>query len=148
MPEPMLSEDIRKQIQQIFLKLKDPVELLFFGAEVGCDYCSDTLKLIQEVEELSDKISLSIHDLDQDEDLAQRYQVDKVPMLVVAGKHNGQTIDYGVRFAGIPAGHEFSSFIHVLVMVSGRDSSLQETTRQFLQQLKEPVQLQVFVTPT
>ena len=97
---------------------------------------------------MSDKISLSIYDLDQDEELAQRYQIDKAPTLVVAGEHEGQIIDYGVRFAGIPAGHEFSSFIHVLVMVSGRDSSLQKNTRQFLKQLKEPVRLQVFVTPT
>jgi alkyl hydroperoxide reductase subunit AhpF len=148
MAEPLLNEDIRQQVLGIFQQLKDPIQVMFFGAEVGCDYCSDTLQLIQEVADLSEKITLRVHDLDQDVELAKQYQIDKVPMLVIAGKNDSQIVDYGVRFAGIPAGHEFSSLIHVMVMVSGRDSSLQDITRQFLKKLKEPVRLQVFVTPT
>jgi alkyl hydroperoxide reductase subunit AhpF len=53
-----------------------------------------------------------------------------------------------VRYAGIPSGHEFSSLIQDLILVSGRDSGLSEQTREYLAGLKEPVHLQVFVTPT
>ena len=56
--------------------------------------------------------------------------------------------DYGVRFAGIPSGHEFSTLIHDLILVSGRDSGLSPETRAFLKGLEKPVHLQVFVTPT
>ena len=54
----------------------------------------------------------------------------------------------GIRYAGIPSGHEFSSLIHDLILVSGRDSGLGQETRNFLKSLDSPVLLQVFVTPT
>jgi len=42
-----------------------------------------------------------------------------------------------VRFAGIPSGYEFSSFIQDLLLVSGRDSGLRPETRAFLQELRQ-----------
>jgi glutaredoxin-like protein len=57
-------------------------------------------------------------------------------------------LDYGVRLAGIPSGHEFSSLIQDLILVSGRDSGLSAETRKALDDLDKPVLLQVFVTPT
>ncbi len=74
--------------------------------------------------------------------------MDKSPSLVLAARDGDQLTDYGVRFAGIPSGHEFSSLIQSLILVSGRDSALDEKTRQALKALKEPVTLQVYVTPT
>jgi len=44
--------------------------------------------------------------------------------------------------------NEFSSLIQDITLVSNRDSGLNETTRDFLANLTEPVLLQVFVTPT
>jgi glutaredoxin-like protein len=67
---------------------------------------------------------------------------------VIAGVDGGQVLDYGVRFAGVPSGHEFSSLIQDLILVSGRDSGLNPQTREFLGGLEKPVLLQVFVTPT
>jgi len=98
--------------------------------------------------EISDKLGISVFDLNKDQQIAKQYGVDKVPGLVLAGKDGEDLVDYGVRFAGIPAGHEFSTLIHDLILVSGRDSQLSLSTRQFLAELKDPVHLQVFVTPT
>jgi alkyl hydroperoxide reductase subunit AhpF len=86
--------------------------------------------------------------MDRDASIARQYKVDKAPGLVIAGRDGDQLLDYGIRYAGIPAGHEFSSLVHDLILVSGRDSGLDDKTRQFLAGLREPVLLQVFVTPT
>jgi len=53
-----------------------------------------------------------------------------------------------VRLAGIPSGHEFTSFIQDIILVSGRDSGLNPQTREFLKGLEKPILLQVHVTPT
>jgi alkyl hydroperoxide reductase subunit AhpF len=103
---------------------------------------------VQEIVSLSDKLGLQVYDLDEHAGLAEQYHVDKVPGLVLAGKDGDQLRDYGIRYAGIPSGHEFSSLIHDLVLVSSRDSGLEPNTRNFLRELKQPVLLQVFVTPT
>ncbi len=148
MTEKLLNQDITAQVKEVFNQLKQPVEVLFFGRKEGCDYCDDTLQLVQEIVDLSDTLGLQVYDLDEDASLAEQYHVDKTPGFVLAGKDGDQLTDYGIRYAGIPSGHEFSSLIHDLVLVSSRDSGLDQKTRDFLQDLKEPVLLQVFVTPT
>ena len=144
----LIDEDVAGQIKEIFGQLNEPVEVLFFGKNEGCETCDDTRQLVEEVVALSDKIEMSIHDLEGDREVAEKYSVDKAPGLVIAGRDGDRIQDYGVRYAGIPSGHEFSSFINDLIVVSGRDSGLSQKTRDFLKGLEEPVLLQVFVTPT
>ena len=144
----LLNDDIKKQVREVFTQLKNPVQVLFFGDKINCQYCDDTLALVQEVVELSDKLSLAVYDVQDDAAMASQYKVDKTPGLVLAGLEGEQILDFGIRYAGIPSGHEFSSLIHDLVLVSGRDSGLNVKTREFLKKLEKPVHLQVFVTPT
>jgi glutaredoxin-like protein len=71
--------------------------------------------------------------------------IDKIPALAVLG---GSGKDYGIRFFGIPAGYEFASLLEALEMVAKGDSELAPATREKLKELRAPVNLQVFVTPT
>ncbi len=144
----LLDENVTTQIREVFAELKQPVHVLFFGRDQGCDYCNDTRQLAEEVVELSDKLSLSVYDLDTDAEAAQRYNMDKAPGLVIAAKDGNQIIDLGIRYAGIPSGHEFTSFIQDCLLASSRDSGLSADARAFLKALTKPVNLQVFVTPT
>ncbi len=144
----LLNEDIRKQIREVFAELHNPVQILFFGKKEGCGYCDDTYKLAEEVSSLSGKLSFSAYDIVENQDIAEQYEIDKAPSLVIAAKDGDQVVDYGIRFAGIPSGHEFSALIHDLILVSSRESGLDENTRDFLKTLTDPVHLQVFVTPT
>ena len=148
--ERMLDENIQNQVREVFAGMEKPVEILFFGSSdpARCQYCGETRQLLEEVSGLSDLLSLQVYDVDQDAELAQQYKVDGVPGFVLAARDGDQLTDYGIRFKGIPAGHEFSSLINDLLLVSRRDSNLSEETRQFLKGLKQPVYLQVFVTPT
>jgi glutaredoxin-like protein len=145
----LLNDDIVRQVKELFdNELDKQVEVLFFGKKEDCDYCEDTQKLVEEVTDISDKLTISRYDLDEDVEMSQKYNVQMAPGLVIAARDGQQIHDYGIRYAGIPSGHEFSSLIHDLILVSGRDSGLSEKTRQTLQELKKPVHLQVFVTPT
>ena len=144
----ILNENITKQIREAFGGLRHPVQVLFFGKKKKCEHCDETRQLIEEVVALSDKLSLSIYDLEVDVDVVRQYNVDKAPGLVIAAKDGDQVTDFGVRYAGIPAGHEFTSLIQDILLVSSRDSGLKSQTRQFLKGLDQPLLLQVFSTPT
>ena len=148
MTEKLLDKNIVNQVREVFEQLDQPVEVLYFGRKTDCEYCDDTLQLAEEVVAISNKLSLKKYDIDEDVELAHEYNVDKVPGLVFAGRDGEQVVDYGVRMAGIPSGHEFSSLIHDLVLVSSRDSGLSQDTRKSLKEIQEPVLLQVFITPT
>jgi glutaredoxin-like protein len=144
----LLKDDVKDQIRQIFVDLEEPVRLMFFGEKNGCDYCDDTRQLVEEVTALSDKLDVEVYDLADDAEKARQYRVDKAPGLVIARSNGAGFQDFGIRFAGIPSGHEFSSLIQDIILVSRGDSGLSRETRDFLSQLTEPVLLQVFVTPT
>lgn len=145
----LLNEDIRSQVREAFAEMQHPVRLLFFDSRDNCELCKETRQLLEEVVALSDKIGLSTYDLNSDSAIALQYRVDKAPAFVVAvANPDGTFTDTGIQYSGIPSGHEFSTLIQDILLVSGRDSGLKEATRAFLKTVKKPVHLQVFVTPT
>jgi alkyl hydroperoxide reductase subunit AhpF len=147
--EPFLSQALRKQVTEYFSDLKEKVVILYFNSqEQTCEYCEETEQLLSELVSLSEKLSLQVFGLEINRDIATQYHVDKAPGFVIAGLDNGKVIDFGIRFYGIPAGSEFGSLVNDLLMVSNRESSLNNETRLFLAGLKDPVHLMVFSTPT
>lgn len=144
----ILDTKTRDQVREVFNKLTDPVTVLFFGSLESSGSCQETLQLAREVTALSDKITLESYDLQRDADRARTFAVDKAPTLVIAAGKDKALTDFGIRLAGIPSGHEFSSFIQDILLVSEGDSGLAPATREYLKSLSQPLTLQVFVTPT
>ncbi len=140
----LLQEEENVKIKQLFQSMKEPVRILNFSqSSAECEYCAETRQLIKEIAALSEKISVEEYDLGEHTETADRYGVDKAPAIVLLGDR-----DYGIRYYGIPSGYEFVSLLQDILMVSKRDSGLQAGTRQKLAGLKQPLHLQVFVTPT
>ncbi len=145
--EKLLNEQIVGQVKEVFDGLKEPVQLMIFGSE-QCDYCTETRQLVEEVAETHASISTAYYDLEKDADMAARFNVDKAPVIVIAAKNGDEVVNYGIQYSGIPSGHEFSTLINDIILVSGRDSGLDEETRAYLKALDKPLHMQVFVTPT
>ncbi len=147
---PLLDEHIQEQVRQALSEMSGPVKVLLFTQEQGgaleCDYCADTRQLLEELAALSDRIHLEIYDFVADEEVARQYGVDKIPAIVLLGGDPPK--DYGIRFYGIPSGYEFGTLIEDLLMVSRGEHNLLPKTLEALQQLDQPVHIQVFVTPT
>jgi alkyl hydroperoxide reductase subunit AhpF len=148
-PAMLLNHEISEQIKTLFdTHLVYPVELLYFSKTKDCDSCEATRQVFSELADLSDKLSMTEIDLDENSKLARKYNIAVAPSMVLAGRDQGQLLDYGVRFLGIPSGYEFSALIQAIRMVSTRDSGLNQATRDELAAISDPVHLQVFVTPT
>jgi glutaredoxin-like protein len=146
--EKLLNEQIVGQIKEVFDGgMKEPVRIVFFGSET-CDYCDETRQLVEEVAAIHDQLDVQVYDLNKDAEMAAKFNVDKSPSIVIAGKDHDEVVNYGIQYSGIPSGHEFSTLINDIVIVSGRDSGLSDETRAFLKNLTQPLHMQVFVTPT
>lgn len=148
---PLLSEQdataIREQLDEM---LTHPVKLVMFTQEFECMYCRETRQILEELTELSSLLSLQVYDFVADQEIADRYGVDKIPAAVIvrAAEDGADDIDYGIRFYGIPSGYEFVSLLEAIKLVGGAAPSLSPTTLEALETLTEPLHLQVFVTPT
>lgn len=146
--EKVLSGQIVQQINDVFGELKGPVQILFFGSETNCEYCNETRQLLAEVTDLNRNLELKVYDLQTDQEIAKQFNVTTAPSIVIAARDGSEVSDLGIRFLGIPAGHEFGTLVNDILMVSKGESGLKEQTREFLKQLDKPLQLQVFVTPS
>ena len=142
---PLMDQDTQSQVRDLLSAVAAPVTLKLFTQEFECGYCKETHQIAQEIAELSDHITLEVHDLVKDSAVADTFHVDKIPAIAVVGQ-NGQ--DYGIRFYGIPSGYEFTSLLESILMVGTQQISLSKSTLDFLAKLDKPVHLQVFVTPT
>lgn len=139
----LLNTEIRKDVKAALADLKTPVTFKVFTQAFECQYCMETRELVQEVAELSDRVSVEVYDFVEDKALADSLGVDKVPGIAVIGAK-----DYGIRMFGIPSGYEFGSLIESIKMVSTGESELAPETRKMLAKLTHPVTIQVFGTPT
>jgi glutaredoxin-like protein len=131
------------EIRERLKAMVDPVKLVHFTQELNLEYGREARQLLEELSQLSDKLSLEIYNFLLDKEKAAEYAVDKVPATIV---RNGK--DFGIRFFGLPAGYEFSTLLDAIIAVSKGDSGLQPETRAKLTQLTQQLHLEVFVTPT
>ena len=142
-----ISEQDRQEIRRRFEGLESPVVLkLFVRADKDeCPYCEDTRQLLEEVAQLDDRITLEVHDVEREPEVAMRHGVEMVPAILFARADGSDT---GMRFYGIPAGYEFGTLIDDIVDVSRGEAGLSPETEAYLRSLDTDVHLQVFVTPT
>ena len=139
----LLSDRDTKEVRAQLADLAGSVTLVNFTQELACQYCRETEQLLKEVAALSDKIRLEIYNFQLDKAQVAQYRVDKIPATIVVGAK-----DYGVRFYGIPLGHEFAAFLAAIKDVSRGGTDLSPESRAALAEISQPVHLQVFSTPT
>jgi glutaredoxin-like protein len=140
---PLLSNEIVEQIKQELAELAGPIRMVVFTQTFECQYCEETRQLVEEIAELSEKVTAEIYNFVTDKERAEELGVDKIPAIAVIG-----TEDYGVRFYGIPAGYEFASLLQAIKLVAAGMPELSRETLDVLADVAEPVHIQVFVTPT
>jgi len=140
---PIIRDEDAVEIRDRLRELTAPVKLIHFTQELNLEYGLETRKLLEEVAALSDKLTLEVYNFLIDREKVAEYGVDKVPATVV---RNGK--DYGIRFYGIPAGYEFSTFLDAILSVYKGDSGLKPESKEKLAAVTEPLHLEVFVTPT
>ena len=139
----ILKKRDKKAVEKEFAKLQDPVKLVYFTQEMECQYCEQTRELLQEVADLSDKLSVEVYDFVKDKEKALQYGIDKIPATIIEGKK-----DHGIRFFGVPSGYEFSTLLGSILEVSTSESGLSKKTKSLVRSINTPIHIQVFVTPT
>ena len=139
----LIQDREKAKVREILGRMDKPVRIVNFTQELECQYCRETRQLLEEVAALSEQLTLEVHDFLIEKAKADAYGVDKIPATLLVGEE-----DHGIRFYGIPAGYEFASLLEDIVMVSQRDSGLSPASRGKLRGLKDPLHLQVYVTPT
>ncbi len=144
MEKKLLPDNIIKQVKEVFSALEGPVKALFFRSEKKCDYCNTAEQLLNELSGINEKLAYEVFDVDSD--MARKYEIELAPSIVLLTPDGD---DKGVRFLGVPAGHEFGTLLQDIVTFSrGAKPELSKESLEKIEAIDTPVEIKVFVTTT
>ena len=141
-----LNDDVRDQVRPMLADLGHEVELkVYTGSTLvvpGSDatgHQDETLGLLRELAELSDKVTVTEAPIAGDDE-AKAAGITRAPTIVFRRKGETRT---NLRFLGLPSGYEFTTLLEGIRMVAS-----DERPEDKVGDLAEPTLLQTFVTPT
>ena len=127
----MLDDSLKAQLQQYLGLLRQPITLIasLDDSETG----SDMKQLLETIVSLSDKVTIDLTGKDA-----------RKPSFVVA--RAGET--RGVRFAGLPLGHEFTSLVLALLWTGGHPPKVEADVLESIRALQGDFRFEVYMSLT
>ncbi|GEM_PF-1115332 len=143
----LLDDKTRRTLEERFQRdLEEEVHIVLFKGLGNEEYESWCERLLLELEELSEKIKVSVFNVLEKTDLIEKYEIISTPTILISPEKG-----YKIRCAGSPMGYEAWSFIETIVAVSKGESGLglraREVAREIINRGIE-VKASVFVTPS
>lgn len=136
---PVLRPEDRKAVEEMFEGAAGKVEaLVLTRGEVPAQFA----EVLDELAELVPGLTVTEQPWDEKADAALS---ERAPAIVL---RDGDGQPTGVRFSGYPAGYEFGVFVQDLADLAHGRSALSQPTLDFLAELREPLSIKVFTTPT
>ena len=124
----MLDANIKGQLKAYMEKLQQPIELV--AAYDDSKKSQELKQLLEEIEPMSEKISLRTEE--STEVRRPSFAINRVGT------------EIGVRFAGIPMGHEFTSLVLALLQVGGHPSKASQEVIQQVQELEGEFEFETY----
>jgi glutaredoxin-like protein len=137
-----MDDATREQVRELFTRIDNEVKVHLFIEEKSCLYCNDVKDMMEQLAELSDKITIIEHRDSLDSDIAKEMGVEYHPAVVLHGKE-----EYKIKFYGIPAGHEFGALVGSIIDVSTGTAPLPRDVIEDIASIDKPINIKVFVTP-
>jgi len=134
----LLDEKVKKELHEVLGQLEHEVNIFFFDDE-NCDTCQEQLELLEEVASIHNLINLKVNKIDTEK--AKELKIDKTPATALLTDK-----DYGIRYYGITAGHEFSPFLQTLLFLGTKPPKLPEEYLSILNMVDKPVHLEIMTT--
>ena len=125
----MLDDALKTQLQQYLALLRQPIRLI--ASLDDSDTGKDMGELLSTIVGLSDKVTLDTSGSDA-----------RTPSFVVA--REGET--HGVRFAGLPLGHEFTSLVLALLWTGGHPPKVEPELIDNIQGLDGDFNFEVYMS--
>jgi glutaredoxin-like protein len=119
------------------------VRLIFFEQSVGCETCASARRMLEQLAESNEHVTLETLNLILDREKAAEYGVDRVPAIIVSAPGRDR-----IRYYGAPLGNELPTLVEAIGMTGTGETGLTDASRARLKSLSRPVEVKVFFTPT
>ena len=136
----MPKESILQIIRESLGQLKQPVRLVLFTSDRGCDLCPDALDTARAMKAATPRIALETYDITMDRDKSEEYGVKRVPTLVVQAQ-DGRT----VKFCGTLEGVSLLLLLDAVATIANGEMRFPDKIGSTVKLLSETVPVQVLL---
>lgn len=138
----LLNDALRNQLKGILEKFENNITLVSIVDESNAK--SLELKdLILDIADLGEKVSTEIYKIGENLDIETKINADKYPVVALLDKDNNYS---GVKFHGVPGGHELNSFILAMYNLAGPGQQISEETLNNIHKISNTTNIKVCVS--
>ena len=138
----LLNDSLRNQLKGILEKFENKITLVSIVDESNTK--SIELKdLILDIGDLGEKISTEIYKVGENLDIETKINANKYPVVALLDKENNYS---GVKFHGVPGGHELNSFILAMYNLAGPGQQIPEETLININEISNSTNIKVCVS--
>lgn len=136
-----LDEGIISQLKGIFDKFQNSVKIVSI---LNDSELSQNIKnFLTEISNISDKIDLKTYKLGENPELERDISLNFSPTIAILDSSNKFR---GVKFSGLPSGHELNSFILALYNIAGPGQELSENIKNKIKGINRKTTLKIAVS--
>ena len=138
----LLNDAIRGQLKGIFERMATDVTLVSIVDE-SMPKSVELRDFLAEIAELGDKVHLELHKKGENTEVEEKIHADKYPVVALLN-HSGEYS--GVKFHGVPGGHELNSFILAIYNLAGPGQAIDADIAESIKAIDKNINIKVMVS--
>ena len=138
----LLNDALRGQIKSILGMMENEVTLVSIVDESN-DKSIEFMDLILDMASLGDKLNVEVYKKSENPEMEAKINADKLPVVALLDKNRNYS---GVKFHGVPGGHELNSFILAIYNLAGPGQAIDQDLLKDIKSFDKKTNLKVVVS--
>lgn len=138
----LLNDSLRGQIQGVLARFENNISLVSIVDESNKNSL-ELRDLVLDIADLGDKVTAEVYKKGENPDMEAKVHADKFPIVAILNKDGEYT---GVKFHGVPGGHELNSFLIAMYNVAGPGQQISESILNDIKSIDKKLNIKVGVS--
>ena len=138
----LLNDVLRNQIKSILSMMEKEVTLVSIVDET-LEKSIEFMDLILDMASLGEKLKVEIYKKSENPEMEVKINADKLPVVALLDENKNYS---GVKFHGVPGGHELNSFILAIYNLAGPGQAINKTLLQEIKAFDKKTNIKVVVS--
>lgn len=138
----LLNDALRAQIKSVLDRIENEVTLVSIVDETN-PKSIELRDLVLDITDLGDKVNSEIYNKGENVEIEAKINADKFPVVGLLDSNKNYV---GVKFHGVPGGHELNSFLLAIYNVGGPGQQVAETTLENIKKIDKKTNVKVCVS--
>lgn len=138
----LLNDSLRNQLSSILSKMQNEVTLITI-VDPNNSKSIELRDLVLDIADLGEKLKAEVYIKGNTKSIEEKINADKYPVVGLLDKDRNYS---GVKFHGVPGGHELNSFILAIYNLSGPGQAIEPTNLKAIKNINNKINLKVCVS--